>query len=648
MNLDQATLEGGVFILAGPVVAADGDQLSLKVGAEDAGFQVALNASERPALEGAVDVNVAVGHDFGTGADLSHHDEIAAGGVNFLAGADRLVYHLGDGHRLAGRWQRPAGLRLGFGRRTFGSHLGQNGELFVLGRLLLLEAAAPHSDGCQRKPVNGLQELGEIELVLVGLREITEIEDDGGVPEEFRGLAELLFELGGDGLKARAQDLQDRKRNGPGFEFNRGGRRRRGGCIFGHRRLDPGRDNLTSILPFASKMNMTPDGMGEVLGPDFSEGIVNLMQSLIVGLGGQPGAAGPLPALPPEEVAAYKQVVLLVVDGLGIAQLRRLSPEGLLSRHVRSPIRSVFPSTTATAITSLMTGCFPKEHGLTGWHMYFRELGTVMSVLPGKPRYGGVPWGPSGIDVGHLLGLRPIFDRLPVASRLIAPRSIANSPFNRAVRGRGSVDAFTQLDDFFGRLEASIRGTTEKRYHYAYWSEFDHIAHERGYQSVEAEGHLRAFENALSAFLERIQGTSTLLVVTADHGFIDHDPEAVTDLWNYPDIEECLVLPLSGESRAAYAYLRSGREALFERLVAEQLSGRVEIRRSEDLLKEGWFGEGPLHPKFRDRIGDYVLLPQGRGIVRDAVFAERKSAMIGYHGGMSSEEMWVPLAVMNP
>ena len=380
--------------------------------------------------------------------------------------------------------------------------------------------------------------------------------------------------------------------------------------------------------------------------PDPFNGIVNLMGSLIEGLGGERLSAPPLQALPSEEIGDYRKVLLLVVDGLGMAALNALSPDGILARSVRTKITSVFPSTTATAITSLMTGLYPVEHGLTGWHMYFRELGTVLAVLPGKPRYGGIPWGSSGVDVKRLLGLSTVFDRVKAPSTLITPRSIADSPFNRALRGAGEVEPYAGLHDFFACLEQGIHGATARHYHYAYWSEFDHIAHGFGSSSSEAQRHLHAFEAAFEAFLSKIEGSSTLVVVTADHGFIDCDPDAVTSLWDYPEIESCLSLPLSGEARAAYAYVKFGQEGQFERQVTDLLGDRVDLYRSTDLHAKGYFGQGSEHPQFLDRIGDYVLIPKGRGIVRDAVFGEQKSAMVGYHGGMHPDEMWVPMIVL--
>jgi predicted AlkP superfamily pyrophosphatase or phosphodiesterase len=379
--------------------------------------------------------------------------------------------------------------------------------------------------------------------------------------------------------------------------------------------------------------------------PDPLNGIVNLMGSLIEGLGGQRHSAPPLQALLPEEIRDYRQVLLLVVDGLGMAPLRALSPDGLLARSVRTQMTSVFPSTTATAVTSLMTGLYPSEHGLTGWHMYFRELGTVLAVLPGKPRYGGVPWGASGVDLKKLLGLSPIFDRIQTPSSLVTPHSISDSPFNRVLRGQGEVTPYGDLEDFFARLERGITKTTGRHYHYAYWSEFDHMAHAAGPLSQEAQEHLKAFEAAFEGLLRKIEGSSTLVIVTADHGFIDHDPASVISLWDYPEIETCLSLPLSGEARAAYAYVKPGREALFERAVTDLLGDQMTLYRSTDLHAAGWFGTGLQHPRFLDRIGDYVLLPAGRGIIRDAVFGEKKTAMVGYHGGVHPDEMWVPLIV---
>ena len=58
--------------------------------------------------------------------------------------------------------------------------------------------------------------------------------------------------------------------------------------------------------------------------PDYQGGsIVNLMASLILGLGGVPHAYAPLRALKPGRLQRYRTVVLLVIDGLGHQYLTR-------------------------------------------------------------------------------------------------------------------------------------------------------------------------------------------------------------------------------------------------------------------------------------------------------------------------------------
>jgi predicted AlkP superfamily pyrophosphatase or phosphodiesterase len=68
--------------------------------------------------------------------------------------------------------------------------------------------------------------------------------------------------------------------------------------------------------------------------------------------------------LPPEQVRAARRVVLIVVDGLGDDYLLAHGRDTAFAAHRVGRINSVFPSTTATAITTFLTGHSPREHGL--------------------------------------------------------------------------------------------------------------------------------------------------------------------------------------------------------------------------------------------------------------------------------------------
>ena len=87
--------------------------------------------------------------------------------------------------------------------------------------------------------------------------------------------------------------------------------------------------------------------------PDYhGGGIVNLMSSLIQGLGGTATRYKPLACLPPEEIQAYRRVALIVVDGLGDDLLTTLAPNSCLASLRRGHLTSVFPSTTTSAVPS--------------------------------------------------------------------------------------------------------------------------------------------------------------------------------------------------------------------------------------------------------------------------------------------------------
>ena len=186
--------------------------------------------------------------------------------------------------------------------------------------------------------------------------------------------------------------------------------------------------------------------------PDYQGGsIVNLMASLQPGLGGVVHRYAPLTLLPPGRVRAHRQVLLLVIDGLGFNYLRSHPQAARLNHHLLGGLTSVFPPTTAAAIPTFLTGEAPQQHGLTGWHMYFRELGSVLAVLPGHARFGGAGIGAAGIDVETLLAPRPFAERIGVAAYALSPESIDRSDFNQAYQRGARRIAYRDLGELFRR-----------------------------------------------------------------------------------------------------------------------------------------------------------------------------------------------------
>lgn len=379
----------------------------------------------------------------------------------------------------------------------------------------------------------------------------------------------------------------------------------------------------------------------DIVLPDYGGGsIVNLMSSIAHALGGRSEHA-PLRALPPETLAGARHVLVLVVDGLGHAFLS--AHDGALRRHLRAAITSVFPSTTASAIPCFLTGLAPQQHGITGWHMYCRELGAIVAPLPFRARTGRHSLRDAGVSPESLFKLAPLFDRLPLPSHVVSPQAIVHSDFNVALSDRARRHGYETLEEMVGILATLLCRTSPRSYIYAYWPRLDSLAHEFGIGSAEVADAFAALDAGFAELLA-VTGDSRI-IVTADHGFIDTSPEQTIDLDDHPGLRETLVLPLCGEPRAAYAYVRPGHTAQFKDYVGRQLADRVRLIRSTDVLRRGWLGPGTPHPALADRLGDYVLIPHGRTILRDWLAGEERYTHVGVHGGLSTAEMRVPLVV---
>jgi len=383
--------------------------------------------------------------------------------------------------------------------------------------------------------------------------------------------------------------------------------------------------------------------------PDYAGGsIVNLMASIALALDARDWPYVPLRQLDPVTLRARANVLLLVVDGLGYRYLREVHADTTLCRHLRGSMTSVFPSTTATAITAIMSGLAPQQHGVTGWHVYFEEIDAVGAVLPFRLRPTDVPLARLGLRPEKVFTHQSFFDRVPVQTHVIAPASIVESEFNIAHSGRAQRHAYGSLEQFFRTIALALRTRGERKLVYAYYPELDSTAHEHGIDSRRSAEVLRRFDAGFGRLLSALGRSDVTILVTADHGFIDAPAAERIEVDDHPLLAASLARPLCGERRAAYCYVRPGRARAFEDYVRDELGERALLFESSALVQAGWFGPGVPHARLQSRIGDYVLLMQGGATVKDWMPGERHHTLIGVHGGASADEMLVPLVVIEP
>ncbi len=328
----------------------------------------------------------------------------------------------------------------------------------------------------------------------------------------------------------------------------------------------------------------------------------------------------------------------MIVDGLGDNYLQANGGNGHLARHRRGAISAVFPSTTASAITTSFTGNTPLEHGLTGWFTYFSEAACVGTPLPflrrGEKASLGVP--PSSLFVEPCY-----FDELDARSIVVSWRPIIESLYNLHHTRGAERRPYDNLAGFLDETANAVKSGPERKFVYAYWWEFDALSHRHGVGSPEVRAHFDALDAMFGELLARLAGTDTQVVLTADHGFIDSPPQESIEL--PPELCAMLRFPLCGERRVAFCHTQDPKPFLGK--AKDLLGERANVRPSRELLDEGWFGEGRSHPHFAERIGDVAIVMNGLGTVKDWVSGEPRHLHIGNHGGMSEDEMNIPLVV---
>jgi predicted AlkP superfamily pyrophosphatase or phosphodiesterase len=325
----------------------------------------------------------------------------------------------------------------------------------------------------------------------------------------------------------------------------------------------------------------------------------------------------------------YKNVVLLIFDGMGSESLARNVPDGFLQKNKAADISSVYPCSTTSALTTLESGLSPAEHGWVGWTCYFSEIDACVNLLSGKQNGTGAPAADYDI-VRKKLSFTTVQDQIRRINPAIECCTV--SPFAE------------YKADTCEKVCAQITALCKKpgrRYIYAYHFQPDYDMHEFGCYDVRVRDRMRSFDKQIEQLAAQL--SDTLLIITADHGLKDIKMIAIED---YPEIYECLSKPLSREVRSLSFFVKDAYKDDFPRRFQEHFGDDFAFMTGKETLERQIFGEGKVHPRARDFVGDYVALATGnRGIWYRNDKGQNRT-LAAAHGGWSAEEMTVPLVLI--
>lgn len=336
--------------------------------------------------------------------------------------------------------------------------------------------------------------------------------------------------------------------------------------------------------------------------------------------------------------------VLAMVDGLGMNQTHMPPPGGALAEARREEIRAVFPSTTASALTSLATGTWPAEHGVTGWWTYFTEADRVLCPLTFRERGTKRPGLAYGLTLDRLVDARPLQATFFRSSSYYLPATIRGGHFAKWSRGTTPQESYLTLGQGARSIARRLTKANGATYTYWYIPHVDAASHTHGPLSRQASGAVLRVDDALLKLKQRAPA-GTRIIVVADHGQIeagDYFALAEEDaLLSY------LKIGPTGEGTMPIFHVRAGKRKDFRRAFQDRDFGEHFALITPDEAQDlALFGPQALSRKMRDHLGDFIGIAPKPTVIDFAPGKEAAHDHLGVHGGLRPQEMRVPLYVV--
>lgn len=323
------------------------------------------------------------------------------------------------------------------------------------------------------------------------------------------------------------------------------------------------------------------------------------------------------------------KVVMVLVDALGLSTLwlHRSRAGRLLSAREAWVLSSVAPTSTATVLASVVTGLAPAAHGVSGYRIYLKEIGSLVKTFEMR-HPGGEGGGPIALPEGfQLIRGETVFERLAAAG--VEAVSLVNKHYSEStytkelVRG-SSVVEHSQLSDLVANTVAAVRGM-ERGLAYVYWGGVDSASHDYGFDSPQVGEAVGLADWMVGRLVDELSGEA-LILVFADHGHITRGSVHVVG-----SCSGCLAPPY-GERR--FLYLLSRGDCVLE------VENAVKVDRGSYARLFGGEPGGDVAERFGDCVyvmerDEVALYPYKGETVEDV--------MKGFHGGLTLGELLVPL-----
>lgn len=380
--------------------------------------------------------------------------------------------------------------------------------------------------------------------------------------------------------------------------------------------------------------------MKNIVLPNYEHSILNTITSILKYYNVETNHKS-LEKLDKELQKKYKNVVFMILDGMGEHILTPISPEGYFKQNELECVTSVYPSTTTAALTTYYSGKTPYETGWIAWSQYFKEYGRALDMLKHRESYKGEDIKGAKIDVfKEIVNYTPIFEQIEKASPNVKAYEL--EPTYTDKRAKRSIRA-DNIDEIIENIEMLCENPGEK-FILAYCDNPDGLLHKFGTDSIEVSDYIKETEQKIEKMCKELD-EDTIVIISADHGH--KNIEKAYTMLDYPEIQECLILPPSLESRTVAFWVKEDMRRQFEEKFNSVFGEEFLLMTKEEFLQKNLLGFGKKHPKIDDFIGNYIALSISSSIIRIETFwADGKPVKKSTHCGLTKEEMEVPVIVI--
>jgi len=406
--------------------------------------------------------------------------------------------------------------------------------------------------------------------------------------------------------------------------------------------------------------------------PDYKTGNFAHIPGLLASLLGAERPASPLSAerfgFQPGQ---FQKVVFIFLDAFGwnvysyFLNRRNRILGRLTDKGQAHKITAQFPSTTAAHVTTLSTGQVVGQHGVFEWQYYEPEVDDIIAPLlfsyAGEKQRGTLR--EAYITPRDILPTHTFFMTLQeqgISTYSYVPQEYINTAYNQVMSQGSEARGYYTLAEGLTTLKRQVNQSQGAGLFYLYTPFIDALAHKYGpfsFQSlVEADATLTLLDKFL---LHPLRGRDdTLIVISADHGQVRVDHRTTFYINLQPEFQElrCYlrankrgkILTPGGSPRDVFLYVREEYVGRAQTLLRKMLGGRADVLRTQQLIDSGLFGVTEPSPDFMKRVGNLVILPHGDETVWWYEKGKLELKHNGLHGGLSRDEMDIPLILYRP